>query len=448
MIFDIPYKSSDIENKSIFDIFTTINKQVNNVNIASDVDDILITQPSHVFLIFYKRDVYIYSQLSSLDNKQHKFHKLVSFLSKLKGVSSVYGDLDFRCYTFDIDQFNSMLSFATDYRDRDIVKFLITDTEIKFNVSGTEITVGLLLPANSKLRSYIQDDFLKTCNCNTDINDSPDFYVNNIGKSLNLLPFFNYKDCMNFTVANTDTGFVIYRQQDGKLYAENIGIFTGDEGKIKLNYMAETYLREDNFFLREDKDKLSLCPCIWQILNVISPLKNWLTFKVYGDNFASIDLKQNSIFCSFSRKDFLSDDVIYSLDFEQKTSNYYLVGELHSNELYKINKLYNNACKNSSYFDFVYQEFLGCNYVFSKDKNEVVVTKFEKPIENTELPLRLSFVELKHYIGSDLSQKNYTLKIYTNGINVLLEKYNHKLGLIDNTVVFNHCNSKTYLNLL
>ena len=116
-----------------------------------------------------------------------------------------------------------------------------------------------------------------------------------------------------------------------------------------------------------------------------------------------------------------------------------------------LNKLFPNS--KGSYFDFSAQKFVGTSYIFSgdlsnikeKDNNVKEVDLTEKI--DSELPLNLSFTELKHYIGGDLSQKDFVLRVYTNGTEVMLEKWNNQETVMETCVVFNHNMSKQYLGL-
>ena len=80
--------------------------------------------------------------------------------------------------------------------------------------------------------------------------------------------------------------------------------------------------------------------------------------------------------------------------------------------MFRLNKLYSNANR-TCYFDFSNQTFTGNNYVFSDDKLEPKTVELETKVTNVTIPLRMTFTELKHYIGSDLSQKNFVMKMFS-----------------------------------
>ena len=97
---------------------------------------------------------------------------------------------------------------------------------------------------------------------------------------------------------------------------------------------------------------------------------------------------------------------------------------------------------------FSKQKFIGNGYVFNCDeeKEELKEAALTYKIENTSLPLSFSLAELKQYVGTDLSQKEFILSFYTNGSDVLISKED-KAGTKELEIFFNHAMSRQYLGL-
>lgn len=452
MIVSIPYKSHN--NKIIFDLFTIINKQLNNINMAKNLTDNEANFKNHVFIMYNVNTLYMYSALSQRCGDSEEFISTAFYLCELqdleiKNIDNTYNKI---LYLFDIDKFNSTLSFSLDYKDRDKICLYFDNSKIYYKVSDKiNIELGSIVNSEDIINTV---DTNITNNIDLDLSDAIEaLSVDNVDKNSPLLPFFNYKDCLNFTVSSTDNIASICKDSKDNYYFNN---YLYKDNKVQFE--ANTLLRKDKFTINKfdfsTNNYMFIPPSFWQTLIFLYSNRVWKNLTMYYNYYAHIVYNDNlRILVKYDITNQLeqntSDYFINYCDENaiQIEDNYELVGKLHSNELFMINKFYSNASRNCCYFDFSKQEFVGNGYIYSDNKDEFVSLKLENSDNiSSNLPLKLTFAEIKHYIGSDLSQKNFILYIYTDGMNVKFEKYNANTNILENCVKFNYILAKSAIN--
>lgn len=441
MTITIPYQNHS--NKKLFDYALTCCNQLNNINCATNSSCAEAKENNYVYLVLTSSlQICLFVRLSHKDSKNNEYKSLTDIWIPLKDVKlDDINIVESYVYKFNIKKFHSLLSFASNYKDRNnIVLTVGADySTIYYAIAETTINVDLakLVDNSSYLYQNIKQSARKL---NQKMYDSSSFStpadlsVTNVDKNSFLLPYFNHKTCLNFSVALTEnqTSFII--NEDNKQYIIN-SLYDSDE----LQFYSKILLREDKFKLSLTATSLEVSPGIWQLLTILQGSKVWQHLHYFSaDDYCTVN--------------FSDDVVVYHLfDIElnlkknvEDFTNYEVVGKLQSNEIFLLNKLFTNS--KNSYFDFSKQKFIGTNYVFGDDPNEIQETDLVNQQESI-LPLKITFTELKNYIGSDLSQKDFVLIVKTNGINVMLEKWNKDETTLECVVAFNHTMSKKYLSL-
>lgn len=439
---NIPYVSHI--NKNAWDYMTKICEQINNINLSESLDSKIAEIENILFFVISKKQFKIsFNLFVALSHKKEDLY--VPFIEtwlNLKDITydnqleNLIKENEILVYTFDIKKYNSVVTFSKEYQERNNIE-LILDYEnnvLKYEISKNNYIIlsSALLNNCIDIKNKVIDSYNKRSNT---FNQQPILSISNVDKNSFLLPYMAYKDFLNFTVHSSQS----------KTYIYNNRLINYLEVDNKLLFLLDVYLREDKFTYFNNKEKILKIPSgLWQIFVILQQNKTWQFLDLYDDftciiNFASNYGNINVI----HTLEPIKENESYTLDFNYSAE---LVGNLSSNELYKINKLYSNANR-TCYFNFINQNFIGNNYVFNKDKLEQKITELEDKIENTTIPLKISFTELKHYIGSDLSQKSFQLKVYTDGINVILEKYQKDTNNLDCKILFNHLMSKKNQNL-
>lgn len=443
IVLNIPYQNH--MNKKIFDYISTCCSQQNNVNYAESIEDIEAKEDNHIyFCILNKKSICLFTSMSK-KHEDNTFTPLIDIWVEIQDTffDSLSDDCDNDLiFKFDIKKLFSTLSFSSNYKDRNIMQLCLSDdySKIFYKISDT-INVDLTLPVNERLKTRILNSFsyydLKVKTVPTDVMD-----VTNVDKNSFLLPYFNHKDCLNFAVSSSENRTMLH-SIDGNNYVTNI-LFNND----KVDYQSTTLLRKDKFkCFNINENVVAVSPGLWQLLVILQGSKVW--------NKLMVDARHADVyFGNYKIYHFFDGDAVYNynnnINFDY-LKGFMLVGKLHANEIFLLNKLFPNS--KGSYFDFSAQKFVGTSYIFSgdlsnikeKDNNVKEVDLTEKI--DSELPLNLSFTELKHYIGGDLSQKDFVLRVYTNGTEVMLEKWNNQETVMETCVVFNHNMSKQYLGL-
>lgn len=437
-------------NKVIFDYYLTCCEQLNNVNFASSTFDKEANELNQIYILIKNNEIFLFTSFGLKDenflnneeekeeNKNFNFNSLLDIWVKLKDVK-IYSDknINEKLFKFNIKKFYSTLSFTSNYQDRNTISLFIDNNNLNYKVSNTIIvTLANSLSKDNKIYDKILNSFNNYRNCNI---NSFVMSVNNVDKNSFLLPYFNHKDCLNFCVASRNNISYLH-----SFKGNNYIINTLTENN-KLYYQSMIKLRKDKFnCFNIEENVVEVTPGLWQILTILQNNKQWKTFNIYTTCAVltyKIKDKETQIYHMFNNKaKYLNQTLQLNLN------NYKLVGKVKSSEIFLLNKLFPNP--KNSYFDFSLQQFLGCNYIFKdeKDKEEYKAIDLEIKIDN-DIPLIISLAELKHYIGGDLSQKDFLLYFYTDGINIMIERWNKKETDMEVQVIFNHQVSKQVLGL-
>lgn len=440
-----PYKSHD--NKHLWDYMTLSCSQLNNINLSRTLSDIKNSYDNVMFVVinFKTNRVSFLVSLSHIAKDKESYESYLDIWTDLKNAEIItdedVSNLDLGLYCFDIKKYNFVLSFAEDYKNRDYIKFFVDAKmdKLYYNISDTNCVD--LSPF-----ALTQDDIISIKESYERFNDSKVdnanviFDVDSVDGNSFLLPYMAYKDFLNFTAYSVfNTSYVV--RENNKLYFENLLLNNEDTG---YDFQSKIILREDKFHFNCDENIKQVPPGLWQLLVMLQHIKYWCSLHYKDNNTATIVFNEklpetSTIYHLFNSR----------LKHEHKDidlSNYQLVGVHKASELFRINKLYSNANR-ICHFDYSTQQFIGNGYIFNDDKLESKAIDLDNKI-NAELPLKMTFTELKHYIGSDLSQKSYILKVYTDGIRVMLERFDdeeHKI--LSCMLIFNKAMSKKNQNL-
>ena len=462
-----PYESS--ENKHIFETYKVYNDQANNINLATDTEDTSYLNRNHEFLVLTESAAYLYSALS-YKNEDGSFSTLIDIFTQLKDISIINKDklssTELYIFNFDIKKFIDTV-FLLDYANRKSIKTYINlDTgvvSLQINYIKYAATIATQIKDSvicNKIKSAY-NKFIKDKNelKNFIHNESKDalLHIENKNKNSYLLPYFNYKaylkdtvsdyknksyiQCYNTTVENTIMN---------NSYICNYNLFDNvnitDKEQIKntkaIKYFSATLLENNKFKIDKDLLNLEVPTGFWQALTILQTVKYWLFADLYNiEDYSCLICRFNDFYTyfRFNNSCILNKDSYDFLDYTKSCVEYNkgfdLVGILDSNELYTLNRLFTNY--KLCYFDFSQQAFFG--YVSKKKKDvgqQPTYTKIElENVVNNVLPLKISFLELKRFIGKKLSNKYYRLYIYYNGKEVMIKKVDDK-NIIENVVIF------------
>lgn len=460
-VMQIPYTSSI--NKCAFDYFTQVSAQLNNVNLSRNLDAMNASFDNLMFLIIdYNFNVYLYLGLSNMDTETKELKSYCDIIYELQNPEIIQvvncnyrnnsNEFKSTVYSLDIKKYNSVVAFTEDYQSRNKIRMYFDDKKLYYYISEnnyvelspfvvTDETEDKILKVLYKyVNQVVKDKYY--------MDNHLVLRVDSVDRNSFLLPYMAYKDFLNFAVySDRSRSFILTdAEDDGHDYFVN----TLYDENGKLVFYSETDLRNDKFEFYSDgakcKSNVEVSNGLWQLLTILQHFKNWIELKYSYDSTARLDIGKGGYIYHF-----LAGKVNYNFNTENSFISYddlvkyELVSRQHSNDLYKINKLFSNASR-SCYFNFADQTFTGNNYVFNSDKLELKTIDLDNPIE-TKLPLKITLTEIKHYIGSDLSQKNFNLYIYTDGINVMLERWDNDNKELTNRVIFNHTMSRKNQNL-
>ena len=439
----IPYKSHN--NKYMWDYMTTICAQLNNINLAKDFSAIEASVDNVIYVIIDSRfsSVSMLVSLSRMLSGEEKYEPYVDtwasfsepvFSSDFPNSNSIY------ILSFDIKKYNSVLSFAEDYKDRDKINvYLDTEKEKLYYGVSTNNYVDLSpIPISNDIRNYILKSYEQYLTQKDKQEQTQKLLsVESVDKNSFLMPFMAYKDFLNFAT--------YHKNNKSAIITEDLNYFVNelidDEGN--LVFYCKNILRKDKFFLG-NRTNFGVSVGLWQLLAILQHFKFWNHLYYNDNNVAYLVFNDNAP--EVSTAVHLFQNVSFENEvLEPDYSNYHLVGHMHSNEMFRLNKLYSNANR-TCFFDFSTQTFTGNNYVFNDDKLDVKTVDLSDKID-AQLPLKMTFTEIKHYVGSDLSQKNFMLHVYTDGIRVMLERFSGDDTQMECRVIFNHAMSKKNQNL-
>lgn len=433
----IPYKSHN--NKSLWDYLTQLSNQLNNINLAYSLYSPEADVDNAAYLVFDKGLLSMFVGLSQQVDNQDEYLSYCDAWATFQGTE--YSEFEgCHIFSFDIKKYNSVLSFSEDYKARDKINFYIDENANKlvYSVAGTDYVDLSPIVVSSELADIIMDSYneyrLKRERKTDDTDKHMRFMsVSSVDKNSFLLPFMAYKDFLNFATYSSDNKTHILTDAETGISTFVNSLYKGNDCKFYLS----TLLRPDKFNI--DKTNIAVPVGLWQILVVIQHYKAWHMLQCYTDNtadlvFNQVNPKDSTVMHIFHNHYRNTELTVPNLD------DFKLVGRIHSNELFKLNKLYSNANR-TCYFDFSTQTFTGNNYVFNDERLDIKTIDLSDKVD-AELPLKITFTEIKHYTGSDLSQKNFTLRVYTDGIRVMLERWTEDNTKLECRVVFNHAMSK------
>lgn len=472
--FVLPYQ--DTLNKTKLDLVLSYCNQLNNINLAKDDDEQEAKEKNQIYLIIDDNyNLYFLVGLSFFDSYNKKYGCLSTLLVKMDNVifdNAIENENFPIIFKFDLKKFFSVLSFSSNYKNRRLLNLYINfdNNTIVYHISDN-IHVALATRINNTKDADLKYNRIKNyfiANMQSAISNDKNkllLHIENVDKNSFLLPYANYKDCLNFTASSVYNESYIYKNENNNY---ELAVLLKNEND-KLLYETRAILRQDKFSFSEYfdtsiKDSVyKISPAFWQLLVILQNDKQWKTLDLYENNVTITYLSQNK------DKDVSPISIkLYNPDVVSLQPNTYWksflvedcygyvesalehVGDLTSEEIFLLNKLFSKV--KDCYFDFSSQTFIGSGYIFKDDSDENIKQDYETiKLTNpnnvkSELPLKLVFSELKHYVGSDLSQKIFTISVYTDGTFVCFKKIN-KDGECEYTIVFDHLMSKKYLDL-
>lgn len=441
---EIPYRSHS--NKPLWDYITNICGQINNINFADNLNSPEADFDNVVYFLFNENVVYALVSLSQKIS-DNLYKSYCDVWVKLLDLNVNFGS-KISIYSFDIKKYNSVTAITEDYKSRDKIKFMLDENTSKlyYNVLEDDNTDLSPVIITQNLYEKIYNSFTnyqlqKTANnFKRDKDTVTCLKVSSVDKNSFLLPYMAYKDFLNFATYSSNNTSYIIKDENNEL--NFINVLTDNED---LLFYSDVKLRQDKFELIESNKVVPVPSSLWQILVILQNYKQWQKLNYYIDNKTAdlvFDSKNPEISTATHIMTYYGD----SLEIQNITlQNFKLVGKIHSNELFKLNKLFSNANR-TCYFDFSTQTFTGNNYVFNDEKLDIKTVGLSNKLD-AELPLKITFTEIKHYVGSDLSQKNFMLKLYTDGVRVMLERWVDDETVMECRVLFNHTMSKKNQNL-
>lgn len=418
----IPYKAHN--NKYVWDYLLNYSIQLNNINLADNLDEPEAEINNIIFMLIDKHSVNLLVSLSNQVDKD-KYQSFCNAWSTLHDCEFESDIDEIKIFSFDIKKYNNVLSFTEEYQNRDKINVYINENKLYYCISDTNaVDVSPII-----ITSNLKDKILSSYNKYKNVNESNiQLTVNSVDKNSFLLPFMGYRDFLNFTTYSANNKSSIINIGENNYFLNLL------EDSEKVLFYSKCLLRNDKFIL--ENNNFNISSGLWQILVILQHYKIWQNLYVYKNSAKITFNNDESCYVNHIFESELDSNIILEPDLQ----NYKLVGEIHSNELYRLNKLFSNANR-TCFFDFSNQTFTGNNYVFNDDKLEKKTVDLSNKIKS-ELPLQISMTELKHFIGSDLSQKNFNLRIYTDGIRVMFERWNNDFTAMECRIIFDHSMSK------
>lgn len=464
----IPYKNH--VNKLAWDYIVQLNAQSNNINLAENLDSpeanvdgviFVLVDFTNYFLGSGKDEIFV-NFLVTLSNKvtEDSYAPFCdAWITLQDSCVNLSDDLcdylkehdtRFIVCSLDFKKYNSVISFSREYQSRDMVDFYVDTKTSKssYEVSPRNFIELSPVVITRTIKDYMICSYQDYQKCVVVPNGSEQLVIEGVDKNSFLMPYMAYRDFVNFAVHSVYNQSAVSKEDDSNYF---LNLLTAKEDKKEIVFFSKNSLRKDRFLTNFDGDTLSIPSAFWQTLTVLQHYKFWNYYMLYScDRSLPEDSKlndyQNVMFARLVfEKESKSALVLHLLKkgvrYEDKVRNpdlsvFKKVGMIHSNELFRLNKLYSNANR-TCYFDFSNQTITGNNYVFNDDRLENKTLELSEPFQ-AELPLKITFTELKHFIGSDLSQKNFMLHIYTDGIRVMLERWSGDNSCMECRVIFNH----------
>lgn len=450
-----PYKNTF--NKLIWDYITQLSAQLNNINLAKSLSAPEASIDNVMYVVLDDREPEMGGgpTVNMLVSLAHLVGEdmyepycdawTTMFNAKASGKQELAHDR-VHIFSFDIKKYNSVMSFSAEYQSRDTICFFadVHTNKLYYEVSPNNFVDLSPLTVSRETADYIRGSFEKYKTfLDTPLDepapgeDNPKrLTVESVDKNSFLMPFMAYKDFMNFATYSKFNRSAIVTESDGTTFFYNSLVKDGE-----VRFFSKNILRKDKFIVR--KTNIGVPPAIWQVLAILQHFKTWDNLDYYRDDdrcigdlvFDKTSPRISSVVHLFKPVDM--SEVVKEPDL----SGYAYVGHIHSNELFRLNKLYSNANR-TCFFDFSTQTITGNNYVFNDEKLENKTIELSKPME-AALPLKITFTEAKHYYGSDLSQKNFYAHFHTDGIRVMLERWSGDDTRMECRVIFNHDMSRS-----
>lgn len=469
MQINLPYQTHI--NKQKLDYILKFCNQSNNVNYAVSLTEDKAKAENQIYFVLYKTKIYLFCSLSrkqflnddSNNNETETIYTpLLNTWVELEDFTfsddNVTASTDeFKVYLLNLKQLYSAISFSSDYAKRDIIQICVTEDELSFllapNLSTTLAVRDKQIVSDKNFISELKNFITFTSSMTKQQKDSNCYIkVKNPNKNSFLLPYFNHKNCLSFSVAlSTNYAFLCKNGDDYNI----ITIKLDDSNKEEVLYYSLATLRKDKFDIQWQfsNNIIPISTGLWQLLVILQELKSWQELECYSNGDCGVFIN-GSLFAYHRCINYdIDEQVVNSIvtilqSFTKKKNNFTFVGTLEAEEIFLLNKLFPNS--KCCYFDFSEQQFVGDTNIFQNKINKNNVIDFRTKLDDITIPLQITLTELKHYVGNDLSQKRFKLNIYTDGLNVRIVKIDDK-NTANNAptveVVFNHYLSRKFLHV-
>lgn len=444
----VSFRYKNCFNKLIWDYISQLSAQLNNINLAKSLDAPEADVDNVMFIVLDSKDASVNTLVSLAhlvgEDAYEPYCDAWSTMSESTMSEALPSSAKPYVFSFDIKKYNSVMSFSAEYQSRDTISFFVDVNagKLYYEVSVNNYVDLSPIAVSRETRDYIMESYEKYRLWRETPREIPEgssgpldklVTVESVDKNSFLMPFMAYKDFMNFATYSKFNRSAIVTEEDGVTYFYN-SLIKGDE----VRYFSKNILRKDKFFVT--RTNVGVPPALWQVLVILQHFKTWDNLHLYNNCVADLVFSREKPIASAVAHLF-SHAPLHDVVKEPDLSGYAFVGHIHSNELFRLNKLYSNANR-TCFFDFSTQTITGNNYVFNDEKLENKTIELSEPID-AALPLRITFTELKHYLGSDLSQKNFYAHLFTDGVHVMLERWSGDDSRMECRVIFNHDMSRS-----
>ena len=270
----VPYKSHN--NKYMWDYMTTICAQLNNINLAKNFSAIEASVDNVIYVIIDSKNNSVnmlvsLSRMLSVDEDYEPYIDVWANFSE-PVFSSEFPDKDsIYVLSFDIKKYNSVLSFAEDYKDRDKINVYLDTVKEKlyYGVSTNNYVDLSPIPISIETRKYIINSY-KNYLLQKDKQEQSNnlISVESVDKNSFLMPFMAYKDFLNFAT--------YHKNNKSAIITDDLNYFVNElvDEEGNLVFYSKNILRKDKFFLN-NKTNFGVSVGLWQLLAIHQHFKFW-----------------------------------------------------------------------------------------------------------------------------------------------------------------------------
>lgn len=326
MILNIPYQNTT--NKIIFDYINSCSQQLSNVNFATDLESKEAKDTNKIYIVITENNkVYLFCALSCKNADTNKYEAIETIWVELDDVELVDRDVHAKSiYLFDLKKFFSTMSFATNYKNRDIISIYESDEgKLTYKISETiNVDIATTVSDNElciKIINQFNIDIThKSNSTKVDV-----MSVTNVDKNSFLLPYLNHKECLNFAVASSKCKAYICKDN-----ADSYFVVLNNNEQGNILYSSRNILRSDKFnIFNADDNYIDVSAGMWLMFVTLQNNKIWSKADVYI-NHTEVTFKDKIVYHFFDK------DAKYKLNHIDYSwlNNYWYVGKLKAEEIF------------------------------------------------------------------------------------------------------------------